>query len=303
MRAFLAFAACVLIWGTTWYAIEWQLGYVAKAWSLTYRFAIAAFLLFAWCAYRGLRLRYGRRDHLYFFGAGLFLFSGNYILTYWGISFLTSGLVAVTFSLLGLFNILNARLFLGTRADAKTLLAALLGVIGLVFIFLPEFQTLDANKTTSLGLMICIGSALVASWGNTVVSTKTAISLPLLPFNAWGMVYGTLVNLVFALIQGEAPSLDPRPEYYITLFYLSAFGTVIAFSLYLWLIAEIGVARAAYVAIVMPLVALSVSTVFEGYIWSGYAIAGVSLVLTGNIFMTISKSRRTKLPSPKSETN
>jgi len=292
MRIILAFASCVLIWGTTWYAIEWQLGHVAKEWSLTYRYAIAATALVAWCIYKKQPMRYTRRQHLYMFGTGLFLFSGNYVLVYWGTQYLTSGLVAVTFSLLTILNIFNARMFLGASIQAKSVSAALLGVVGLILIFKPEIQAFNIADATALGLIICIAATLVASWGNTIVATKTAAAAPLLPFNAWGMVYGAICNLVFALASGEAPSLDPRPEYYIALLYLSVAGTVIAFSLYLWLLSEIGVARASYMAVMTPLVALIISTLFEGYEWSVYAATGVGFVLLGNILMSRSKSHK-----------
>ena len=291
MRVILAFTACVLIWGTTWYAIEWQLGHVAKEWSLTYRYAIAAAALVAWCIYKKHPMRYARRQHIYMFGTGLFLFSGNYVLVYWGTQYLTSGLVAVTFSLLTILNIFNARLFLGTGIKAKSVFAASLGVVGLILIFKPEFQAFDIADATALGLIICIAATLVASWGNTIVATETASSIPLLPFNAWGMIYGTLCNLAFALGRGEAPSLDPRPEYYIALIYLSVAGTVVAFSLYLWLLSEIGMARASYMAVMTPLVALIISTLFEGYEWTAYAATGVAFVLLGNLLMSLSKSQ------------
>lgn len=294
MRVILAFATCVLIWGTTWYAIEWQLGHVAKEWSLTYRYVIAAAALLAWCIYKKQPMRYTHRQHLYMFGTGLFLFSGNYVLVYWGTQYLTSGLVAVTFSLLTILNILNARLFLGASIQAKSVSAALLGVVGLILIFKPEIQAFNIADATALGLVICIAATLVASWGNTIVATKTASAIPLLPFNAWSMVYGAFCNLVFALGNGEAPSLDPRPEYYVALLYLSVAGTVVAFSLYLWLLSEIGVARASYMAVMTPLVALIISTLFEGYEWSVYAATGVAFVLMGNLLMSLSKSHTGK---------
>jgi len=237
-------------------------------------------------------MRHAGRQHLYMFGTGLFLFSANYVMVYWGTQYLTSGLVAVTFSLLTFLNIINGRIFLNVRVQPQTLLAAVLGVVGLMLIFKPEIQAFHMEDTTTLGLIICIATTALASLGNTIVATKTASTVPLLPFNAWAMAYGTLCNLAFALVQGEAPSLDPRPEYYLALLYLAVLGTVIAFTLYLWLLGEIGVARSSYMAAMTPLVALMISTLFEGYHWTGYAVLGVTFVLLGNILMSISKSQK-----------
>jgi len=206
-----------------------------------------------------------------------------------GTEYLTSGLVAVCFSLLSFLNIINARIFLGVPVQGKALVAAVIGVIGLAMIFMPEIQNFSFADETMMGLSICIIATLIASWGNTVVATRTAISMPLMPFNTISMAYGTLFNLIFALIQGDPPSLDPRPEYYWALVYLSVMGTVVAFSLYLWLINQIGVARSAYMAVLTPIVALLISTVMEGFQWTAYAITGMAMVAAGNILMIKSK--------------
>jgi len=289
MRIFVAFLACVLIWGSTWYAIEWQLGYVTKEWSLTYRYAIATLVIFIWCLIKRYRFGFSRHLHIYMAGTGFFLFSANYILVYLGTEYLSSGLVAVCFSLLSFLNIINARLFLGTPFQWKTLIAAVIGVIGLASIFKPEIQTFSFEDQITLGLVICVVATFIASLGNTIVATKMAASVPLIPFNTISLAYGTLFNMMFALFQGDLPSLDPRPEYYIALLYLSVMGTVVAFSLYLWLINQIGVARAAYMAVLTPIVALMISTLMEGFQWTGYAIAGITLVVLGNVLMIKSK--------------
>ncbi len=290
MPVALAFAACVLIWGSTWYAIEWQLGYVAKEWSLTYRFGLASALIFAWCIIRKKSLKMPAVTHLYMLGAGFFLFSINYNMMYLGTEYLTSGLVAVAFSLLSFLNIVNGRIFLKDKTQLSTLVAAMIGIVGLILIFKPEIQAFDYADSTAFGLMVCVIGTLFASFGNTIVGTKKAKSLPLLPFNAWGMAYGTGFNMLAALYFAGAPTLDPRPEYWASLVYLSVFGTVVAFSLYFWLIDKIGVAKAAYMSVMMPLVALSISTLFENFQWTTYAVLGLGLIIVGNVLMVKSKS-------------
>jgi drug/metabolite transporter (DMT)-like permease len=287
-----AFILCVLIWGSTWYAIEWQLGHVAQEWSLTYRYAIATFVIFAWCIYKRRALRFDRNSHFYMAATGLFLFSGNYILVYYGTAYLTSGLVAVTFALLSFLNIINARLFVGAKIRAKSMVAAVLGVIGLALVFKPEIQVLSFADATAFGLAICLLATLIASWGNTVLLFEKAQKVPVLPYNAWSMAYGTLFNLIFALALGESPALDPRAEYYWALLYLAVPGTVIAFSLYIWLISQIGAANAGYIAVLTPLVALGISTAFEGYSWTLYAVSGLALVMIGNILMVLERTKQ-----------
>ncbi|MCJ9429562.1 DMT family transporter [Kordiimonas marina] len=301
MGVVFAFLGCVLIWGSTWYAIELQLGVVPKEWSLAFRFGIASIILFAWCLARGKRLRFSARDHGWMLTTGFFLFSANYLMIYWGTEYLTSGLVAVAFSTLSFMNIVNGRIFLKAPVQPSVLLSALIGVIGLMLIFKPEISHFSLADDSVRGLVFCLIGTLLASWGNTLVGTKSVKSIPLLPFNAWGMLYGALFDIVFAAFSGKAPVLDPRPEYWGSLLYLSILGTVVAFSLYLWLLGQVGVGRAAYMAVMTPVVALTVSTFMEGFHWTTPAITGLALVIVGNVVMINRKTTVSPAPAKAEE--
>jgi drug/metabolite transporter (DMT)-like permease len=283
MPVVFAFILCVIIWGSTWYGIELQLGVVPKEWSLAYRFGLAAILLLVWCKIKNLDLKLSLQHHKISAGLGLFLFSSNYFLVYTGTEYLTSGLVAVAFSLLSFFNIFTGRIFMKTPVQPTVIIAAIMGIIGLILIFWPEMESLSVKDATAIGLAFCIGATLVASVGNTIAGSESARALPILVFNAWGLTYGTVFNVIFAAISGESPAFDPRPSYWISLIYLSVFGTVIAFTIYLWLIEKMGMARAGYIAVMTPVVALIISTFLEGFIWTIPAIIGLSLVMLGNV--------------------
>ena len=90
-----AIVVCTLAWGTTWFAITKQLGVVDPVVSVTYRFALAAVLLFAWGALRRERLLLNRAQHLAAFGVGLFTFAIDYSFVYWAEERVTSAVVAV----------------------------------------------------------------------------------------------------------------------------------------------------------------------------------------------------------------
>lgn len=302
MQIILAFLACVLIWGSTWYAIELQLGVVPKEWSVVYRFVIASGVLFLVCFFRKEKLKVAARDHIWVAGTGLFLFSGTYILTYTGAEFLTSGLVAISFSLLSFLNIVNGRLFLGNRIQGSSLLAALIGVAGLIFVFKPEIEAFSLTDTSLQGLIYCLLATVVCSLGNTLAGAPKSQSIPLFTFNAYALGYGALFNTLYALSTGSTPALDMQFSYVGSLIYLSIVGTVIAFSIYLWLIDQIGIGRAAYMSVMTPVVALSISTFMEGFIWTSEAIAGVSFVVFGNLLMLKLKNRP-KTSKPVKETN
>ena len=296
MGAFVAFIACVLIWGSTWYGIEFQLGVVAKEWSVAYRFGLSALLLQAWCMFRGMKVDFGLREHLAAAGMGVFLFGANYLMVYTGTEYLTSGLVAIAFSLLSLMNLLSARVFLKTPIQPKVLAAAFLGVVGLSLIFGPEIAQFSFGNGTVIGLAFCIGATVLASFGNTIAASETAKVLPILPFTALGLFYSTIFNTLVALASGEPMAFDPRAPYVISLLLLAILGTIVAFTVYLWLIGQVGVARAGYVAVMAPLVAITISTIFEGFVWTPAAIAGLALVMTGNALMV--RLKRMEAPDP-----
>ncbi|MDH5305131.1 MAG: DMT family transporter, partial [Gammaproteobacteria bacterium] len=162
----LLYAVTVLIWGSTWFAIEFQLGIVAPEVSIVYRYAGASLLLFLWAAVRGLRLRFAPRDHLWFMLLGVFLFGLNYVLAYRAQVHITSALTAIAFSTLVWMNILNARLFFGIRAGRRVMLGAALGIAGILTLFAPQVGELALTDSVLYGSLLAILGALVASFGN-----------------------------------------------------------------------------------------------------------------------------------------
>lgn len=290
MAVFAAFVACVLIWGSTWYAIEFQLGIVAKEWSLFYRFGLAAVLLIGWCKIKGYSISVGRSGHIAAMGTGALLFGLNYLFVYAGTQYLTSGLVAVTFSMLSLINIFTSRIFLKAPIQIPVLLAALIGVVGLGLIFSHDMTSFSLSDDTAVGLGLCLLATLTASIGNTIPASNTAKAFPVLPFTALALAYSSIFNLGIALISGEPLLFDTQAPYVIALLYLASFGTVVAFTLYLWLIGQIGVARAGYIAVMTPLVALIISTIYEGFTWDIAAVSGLALIVVGNSLMVRLKS-------------
>lgn len=291
------FVTCVLIWGSTWYAIKFQLGNVPLEWSVAYRFFLSALILLLWCVISRRRLRFALRDHLLFAWLGALLFSINYMFVYWGTVYLTSGLVAVAFSMISLANQANGALFLRIKIEPKVLIGAVVGMTGLVLVFLPEFQRLSLDDTIIFGIFLCIVGTIIASFGNTLAATERAKSLPLFALNGYAMLYGSIIMAAYAVITGKPASFDTSSGYVLSLIYLSLFGTVAGFTIYLTLIKVWGLARTAYIAIAIPVVALFISTAFEGYVWTLPAILGVGLVLMGNM-MLIRKKRPAPLAAP-----
>jgi len=273
----------VLIWGSTFYAIKFQLGTVAVEVSIAYRFILAALLILAYCAVRGRRLRFTARDHAWMALQGLMLFGANYLLVYLATSLLTSGLIALLFSSIIFMNIALSMLLFRRPIEPPVVAGALLGLTGIGLVFWPELTVLDTSSTALHGVGLALLGTLVASFGNMVSVRNQGTGLPIVQTNGYGMGYGGLLMALWAVGQGLPFSFEPTLGYSLSLVYLALFGSVIAFGSYLTLLGRIGPARAAYAMVLFPLVALVLSTLFEGYQWTLAAFAGMVLVVIGNV--------------------
>jgi drug/metabolite transporter (DMT)-like permease len=283
-----------LIWGSTWLAITFQLGVVAPEVSVVYRFALASALLAGYAWLRRLPMHFSLRDHGFIALQGIFLFCANYITVYLAEQYLASGLVAIVFSTLTLCNIFLAALFLGSAVRPRVVMGGLLGVAGLVLVFSRELTSLGQAADWRLGLALSLAGVLSASVGNIVAARNQRAGLPIVQTNAYGMGYGALATLGFALVRGVPFAFDSSAGYVISLVYLAVFGSVVAFGAYLTLVGRIGVERAGYIAVVFPLVALALSMAFEGLGLTPVGLLGVLLVAAGNALVL---SRRKPAPS------
>lgn len=281
----------VLIWGSTWLAIKFQLGVVPPELSVAYRFFLAAIVLFAYSKLRGLNLRFSRREHLFIALQGLLLFSLNYVMVYFSEIYITSGLVSVLFSAVIIFNVIFGAFLLRNPVRARVLLGALVGVVGLALIFWPEVAGLDLQGVRLFGFLLGLLSAVSASLGNIVSARNQRAKLPVIQTNAFGMLYGSIATFIFSLARGAQFSFDPSPGYVGSLVYLALFGSVIAFGSYLTLLGRIGADRAAYVTVLFPVIALVLSGLFEGLKLNGLQFAGVALVLLGNVIVVARRRR------------
>ncbi len=285
MNTLALYLTTVLIWGSTWIAIKWQLGAVSPDASVAYRFLIAALFLIAWAILRGKDMRYSRHDHFWMAIQGLFLFSVNYYIFYVASSDLTTGLVAVTFSTIVPMNILFGKIFFKTPATMRVLMGAGLGLGGLGLVFWPEIENFNMADDGARGLMLCLLATTFASLGNMASARNQRRGLPVLQTNAYGMLYGATFTFAFAFLSGTDFTFDPSIKYVGSLLYLALFGSVIAFGAYLTLLGRIGAGRAAYASVLFPVVALTLSVIFENYTFTPEAIIGAVLVLTGNILV------------------
>lgn len=276
------YGATVLIWGTTWLGIKFQLGSVDPMVSVLYRFIAAAMILMVYCKLAGLKMRFRLKDHVFMALQGMFLFSINYWIIYLASVHLTSGLVAVIFSSIVFMNIINGAVLMGSSIRFNVVVGGVIGIAGITIVFWPDISSFSLSDKAALGIMLTAVGTFMASLGNIISARHQKYELPVIQTNAYGMTYGALIMGIIVIAGGKTFNFDISFRYVGSLFYLAVFGTVIAFGCYLKLIGKIGADRAAYSSMLFPIVALAISTVYEGYQWSAYNISGMVLVLIGN---------------------
>lgn len=285
MPVWLLYSIVVFVWGSSWIAIKYQIDTISPELSIVYRMALAGLLTILYCFFTGKSLRFNFRQHCWIAFQGIFLFCMNYILLYFAGLHLTSGLLAICFSAVTLMNIFNSALIYKTAIQARTLFAALIGILGLVLIFYPEVRDFSASGDKIIGIFLALAATFSASLGMMISVTLRKMELPVLQSNALGMIYGAAVAFIVTLLLQNPLLLPHSWSYIFALVYLAVPSTIIGFACYLTLIAKIGPSRAAYSSVLFPVVALAISTVAENYHWTIWAILGIAAVLAGNVLV------------------
>ena len=281
----LLYGLVVVIWGTTWIAIYLQQGPVAAPVSIFWRFAVAtAAIMLVLVALRRLR-KITLRDNLFCLLQGCCVFCFNFWCFYTAASYINTGLESVIFSMAVLYNALNSFLFFGQRPPSRFYLAAAMGLLGIITLFWSDLLASGWNAGLLFGIALSALGTYGFSLGNMISLRHQRNGLETMTTNAWAMLYGTLVMGAIALIRGDNFTPEWTVSYMGALLYLALFGSVIAFGAYFTLVGRIGAGKAAYSTLLFPLVALSFSTVYEGYVWHANGIAGLLLILTGNLVM------------------
>ena len=290
MNALLYFVV-LLAWGSSWFAISFQLGDVAPQVSIVWRFLLASITLFIWCYFRGLKLSFPWRDHLSWLLLGFFLFCINYICAYFGTFFLTSGLVCLIFSTLTLFTVFNGFIFFKKPIRLSILVGAVVGIVGLSIIFSNEISSTDWSLESGVikGFLWMLLATFFASIGMLLSGQFQARKMPLVQSNAFSMLYGSLILVSYITVSDVSFSFNTSYSYVISLVYLALIASVIGFGVYLKLVGNIGADKASYVNIFTPTIALLLSTLFENYEWSWVGLIGVLLIIIGNIIVLYAK--------------
>ena len=281
------FGAAVLIWGTTWFAIRFQLDAVAPEFGVALRFLVAAALVLGWCLWRGLRLRFSARTHGWLALQGACGFSVAYVLIYHAERFIVSGLVAVGYAAAPLANMLLARVLFRTPMARRVVLGGALGLAGIVLVFWESLEPLVtgrvAEPTVLLGTSFTMVAVLLSCFANMITLRLQRDGVVGWPPIGIGMAYSAVCSFAIALALGRSLAINWSAPFVFSLAYLALIGSVLAFGAYFTLLARIGAGRASYIGVMTPLVALLVSTLYEHFDWRVPTFIGVGLAVAGNV--------------------
>jgi drug/metabolite transporter (DMT)-like permease len=278
--AWFAFIVCTLIWGSTWFVIRTQLGEVPPSWSVTWRFALGAAVMFGLCLVRGKSLRLTGRQHGFALLVAISQFVLNFNLVYRSEQYLASGLVSLTFAFLLVTNTALSAVFLGQRVTGRFMIGSAIGLAGVALLFAPDLGK-PGGEQMGLGLALAFGGVISASVANVLQATPQGRAMPLEAGIAWAMAWGALIDGAVAWGISGPPVISTAPVYLAGLAYLGIAASAVAFNLYYILIRTVGAGPAAWNGVAVPVVAMALSTVLEGYQWTLTAVAGIALALIG----------------------
>ena len=296
-KILLPFLLITLIWGSTWIVIKDQLGSVPPVWSVSYRFIIAGAVMFLLARIAGARFGIGREGHALAAVMAVLQFAINYNGVYAAEQYITSGLVAVVFALLIVPNALFSRMFFGQPITARFVLGSAVALGGVALLFVQEMRMAEVPVGAVLtGIGLTVAAVLGASVSNVMQLSNGVRSRPISVMLGWAMLYGAAIDAVFAWFVAGPPVIETRLGYWLGLIYLSVIASSLAFFLYYRIIRAIGPARAAYSSVLIPIIAMGFSTLFEGYRWAPLAAAGGVLALAGLVIAL--RSGPPRAPSP-----
>jgi drug/metabolite transporter (DMT)-like permease len=294
MNNFVLFGVTLFCWSPTWYVIKFQLGYVDPLVSVFYRFLAAAIIIFIYLLIKRKKLKFSLNHHLWFVFFGICLYSLNYVFFYLSNTYLISAFPAVVFSTVVIMNILGEAFYFNKKPSLKTLIGATIGMLGIIIIFNNEIFNFNLSNGTHVGLFLALLGTFCASTGNMIHQRNLNNNFPLIETIAYAMFYGSLITLLIIQIKGTELSFEYTLSYIASLAYLSIVGSIFAFIFYLKLLEKVGAGRAGYVGVVMPVLALLISTVFENLEWQIDLIVGLPILIIGAILVIDQKIKPIK---------
>lgn len=293
LKSWQLFAICVGVWGTTWYAITFQIGLIAPEVGVALRFGLAGATTLAWCRLRRMPLGFAWRDLGLLALQGSFMYGVAYVCVYHAEKYLVSGVVAVGYSAAPLLSGLGAWALFGLALSRRFIVGGVFGVLGVALIFWPELAQTRGGENAALGALFTVGSVGLSAAGSLAASRNRSRGMPFWPSLGWGMIFGALVSAAIALMQGESFALPTPASWWLSLFYLAWAGSILTFASFLTLQDRLGPGPTGAVGVMTPMLALVISLLLESYRPSLLTALGAALAVLGNVLMLKAEAAKT----------
>ena len=285
MNNFILFGITLFCWSPTWYIIKFQLGYVDPLISVFYRFIAASIIIFIYLIIKKKKIKFSLSYHVWFLFFGTCLYSINYVFFYLSNTYLISAFPAIVFSTVVIMNIVGEAFYFNNKPSLKTLIGAIIGMIGIGIIFNDVIFNFNFDNGSHIGLFLALLGTFCASTGNMIYQRNLNNNFPLIQTLAYAMLYGSLVTFLITQIKGTELLFEYTFSYIASLAYLSIVGSIFAFVFYLRLLERVGAGRAGYVGVIMPVLALLISTIFENLAWQMDLIIGLPILIIGGVLV------------------
>lgn len=278
----LPFILVTLIWSSTWIVIRDQLGSVPASWSVCYRFLLAGVAMAIFAKARGVALNIGGKGLVFAGLLGVAQFVLNFNFVYRAEHYLTSGVVAVVYAMLLIPNSILSFLFFRQPVSRAFVAGSVVAMAGITLMLLHEAASLRPDRVL-LGAAFSVAGLMSASAANVMQGMEIARRLPMVAVLAWAMLIGAGVDALFAWATVGPPVIETRIGYALGIAWLGLAGSVVTFPLYFRLIQRMGAGRAAYSSVLIPVIAMLISTLVEGYRWTALASVGALLAIAGMV--------------------
>lgn len=287
------------IWGSTWLFIKLGLEDLPPLTFAGIRFLIASTILISLIAVRRISLPRTRGDLMLLAGTGILAFSLNYGLLFWGEQYISSGLAALLQATIPAFGLVIAHLYLpGEQMTPAKVIGVVMGVIGVGVIFSNQLSVAGPSALAGSAALVC--SSVCVSYSNVLVKARGKNLDPAI-LAAGQMLFGLVPLLLIGIpLEGNPLHFHWTERAFIALFYLAIVGSVIAFLLYYWLVHNMDVTKTMLIALVTPVIAVTLGMLVLNEELSWRTLAGGTTIMAGIglIVLRRGKKKGVELISP-----
>lgn len=291
MKSRLVWLVLCLIWGSTWLFIKLGLEDLPPLTFAGIRFVIASIFLLILIALRRVPFPRKRRDLFLLAGTGILSFSLNYGLVFWGEQYISSGLAALLQSTLPAFGLIIAHYYLpGEPMTLPRITGVVMGVIGVGVIFSNQLRV--SGPKALWGSAALVLSAFCAAYANVLVKAYCKHIDPIV-LAAGQMMFGLVPLFLIGIpLEGNPFRFHWTLMALASLLYLAVVGTVIAFSLYYWLIRNMKVTDTMLIALVTPVVAVVLGMIVLKETLEWRTLGGGLMIISGIALIVLRRNRK-----------